>query len=220
MKTTLLILSLLMLTYRVVNRPKPRGSPDSDTTALRTFGDFSQAVANQGEMGSFIGRIISENQREIAMAGLALDKSLNTSLVAAAERMMKDHGTILLKLQSCIQTGNDRKVNGLTDSLCFRLNAPDTISAHEAPPYKQLSGERFDRAWVQDRINCQERIMNSLRVAIVITTSKELQSVIINAMSTVREHLDQLWKLQKEIGELNFQRRQGTATADTFSQYL
>ena len=79
--------------------------------------DTTARKANMQSDAAFVSKNISDNQKEIEMAQMALDKSQNQKIKTIAQQMVKDHTKMLedlKKLQGNVSEGDENMNDGST----------------------------------------------------------------------------------------------------------
>jgi len=146
-------------------------------------------------------QLVEINNAEVALGRTASTKAQNAAVKSFAEMMVKDHTAALTKLRDVQGVGStDMKPNSKHQATADRLS--------------KLSGAEFDREYISAMVSGHQEALEFLekhsRTTTSNTTSNTTSAGTAGKMSlakiseemipTVREHLQQAQKIQRDLG--------------------
>jgi len=172
----------------------PNSSQGTATTPRSTT-QGSESPSSQG-VSSAASELVEMNAAEVAVGKTAASKAQNAEVKSFANMMVKDHTAALGKLKDVEGvTTTDVKPNAKHQATADRLS--------------KLSGAEFDREYMSAMVTDHEEALSFLERQSKQTNSgssssnagkKSLAKVSEDLIPTVRQHLQQAQKIQKDLG--------------------
>lgn len=144
--------------------------------------------------GQIIHIAYTAGQLDISQAGQALIKSQNSDVVDFAILMARDHkagNDVALKLMQKEQIGPED--NETSQALVQRVVA-------EAGRLSQLSGEEFDKGYIQNEINYHQTVIASIQDKLLpAAKNPELKEFLSQGLPLFQAHLAQAEKIARKL---------------------
>jgi putative membrane protein len=139
-----------------------------------------------GSDDHFIMETANASMAEVELGKLASDKASNAEVKKFGERMVDDHGKANDELKTLAQNKN--------------VTLPSTIDAkHKAVMDKlsKLSGEQFDKAYVQEMVKGHQQVAASFRTESKSGKDADVKAWAAKTLPTIEEHLKMAQELSK-----------------------
>lgn len=191
----------------------------------------SMAVNGQSDAG-FIEKNIKDNQHEIEMSKMAIEKSSNPKIKNLAQQMVKDHTAILQDLRKLDENGGDNNmgVSGNPADTGTLSKPGDTGTAGNQPDMAgtrtsksgdssmnadmqpdssngneammNATGKEFDEMWVSQMLEAHAAKLDELKSASQSLNNAQLKAAVQKAIPKVKMHKDRLEQLNKSSGKM------------------
>ena len=166
------------------------------TAALAGFFVVPATIhAQQGPSDANIGAIVlAANQIDIDYAKLALSKSKNTEVRAFAEQMVTDHSAVQ---KSVVELAGQLHLTPVEDDTSKGLKKQ---SAETTAKLKSLSGEAFDKAYVDNEVAYHKLVTDAVATVLIPNAKNaQLKSALEGANPIFIGHLEHARKIQAVI---------------------
>lgn len=164
-----------------------------DTSALSKSGNSNVPTSASGNTDSaktkgtsFYQLAIQNNNAEIEMAKLALQKSADPEIKKAANVLIQDHNSILKQLKT------------IADS---SWKADTTQSEEVVAAIKGLSadaGKVFDNKWLNEMIDGHDKIISEYQAALNTIKNPQLQLFINLTLPKIKDHKKMLESIRQK----------------------
>lgn len=151
------------------------------------------AVPNDAQIAQIV---LTANTVDVNYGKLAVEKTSNAEVKAFAETMVRDHSTV-----------NDQATE-LAGKLGVKPEASETSKSLEAggkdtlAKLKKLSGDEFDRAYVDNEVSYHEAVISVLDETLIPNAENaELKALLEAGRPVFVAHLEHARKLQKALKE-------------------
>jgi putative membrane protein len=194
MKSTILLTTLVILAFNrnMVHR-------NNRCSHLQDIPEYIQTVAAHEKISaagsfmpaediSFVSKAIKGNKEEIMMAQMVLQKSNNPQIKSLAQRLINDCQQLLQELEGLNNNGN--RMNSTNNST--------TMNNNQAIAYNNLSGNEFDRKWVNDMIIGHTKTIGEFKAEQSRTQNADVKNLITKSLPTISEHSKQLETLRNK----------------------
>jgi len=155
--------------------------------AASTAGAADTSLSHKGT--SFIKEASEGNQREIAMAQLAQEKSQNPEIKSLAEMIQNDHQKSQEKLQTLAQTHGVTLDQGLTWS-----------QKREQGKLEKLSGADFDQQYAKMMLEDHVNDLNTFQKAAEQLQEPDLKQFAQDNIAAMQKHLQHAEMAAKAVG--------------------
>lgn len=151
--------------------------------------------AQQAPTDANIGAIVlAANQIDIDYAKLALSKSKNGDVRAFAEQMVADHSAVQ---KSVVELAGQLHLTPVDDDTSKGLKKQ---SVETTAKLKSLSGEAFDKAYVDNEVAYHELVTNAVTTVLIPNAKNaQLKSALEGANPIFIGHLEHARKIQAVI---------------------
>ncbi len=148
------------------------------------------AIAAESSSDTSFYRTLAEGgMAEVDLGKLATQKSTNPKVKNFAQMMVKDHSAANEKLESLASAQH--------------VALPKTLdAAHDAEKTKLegLTGQNFDKAYIQSQVKDHEKTLNLLEKEISSGQDPQAKALAQQVLPTIREHMDAVRTLASEEG--------------------
>lgn len=135
--------------------------------------------------GNVIAHMIAGDSLEVELGNMALAKSQNAQIRAAAQRLVTEHGASLAKLKEMTTSENIPPVPHPND------HGDDHLIA-AINELRGLSGEAFDRAWLRSQISHHEMHLKMVEGLEDVSKDDDLEDFVEESYTPVKNHLEVL----------------------------
>jgi len=169
----------------------PSASARPQTPAPQSSGaDERQTSASK--MGSdqhFVMEAAKGGLAEVELGKLAAEKASSEDVKKFGQRMVDDHGKANDELKSLAQSKN-----------ITLPTAPDSKDKAKMDRLSKLSGEAFDRAYMQEMVKDHKKDVNEFRTESKSGKDPEIKSWASKTLPTLEEHLTMAESANKAVG--------------------
>jgi putative membrane protein len=161
--------------------------PYSATSAVGAPASDQMSSATPAPDRDFLTDVVTANATEIQMGQLAQEKASNADVKAYAKMLVDDHeqaGESLQKVLSDVNTQVAPKTEAVTDA---RGKLAD------------LSGAKFDRAFIDMMVSDHEDAVNKLQDKIKGSGNPQVQAWATKTLPTLQAHLQRARDLQQTL---------------------
>jgi putative membrane protein len=152
-----------------------------DSNAVVTQGPTNDAnVVMSGN--DFISKNITDNEMEIELAKMQVDKGTSQQLKKAARQIMDDHTQMLNDLRA-LAAKKQVTVPATNTQMSAMASLPST------------TGKEFDAAWLGQMLTMHEAKINELENALTQTQDADVKTLATKALSQIKSHRDMLMKI-------------------------
>lgn len=158
---------------------------------MKGLGTGNDAAAGKGNPffdKKFLKKAIESGQDDVAMAKLALERSTNSEVKGFAAQEAEDHGKIL----------NGLKHEAEEVSLTMP-DGPTKGASKSLEKMKDLQGEAFDGAYIQETVKSHKDEDKSYRSEASTTADPILKNQVIEDDQILAKHLQQAEQLAAEV---------------------
>ncbi|HMN05622.1 MAG TPA: DUF4142 domain-containing protein [Flavobacteriales bacterium] len=137
---------------------------------------------------------VTANQIDVNYGKIAMEKSKNKDIRHFAETMIKDHeGVIKQAGDLAAKLGVKPQDNTLSQSL-------KTGEVKEAKALRALSGEQFDKAYIDNEVAYHEAVINAVKTVLIPQTQNaELKQLFLTISPVLDAHLAHAKKVQQQF---------------------
>ncbi len=138
---------------------------------------------------SFFHKLAEGGMAEVDFGKLAEQKSTNPKVKSFAQMMVKDHSAANEKLESLASSQH--------------ITLPRTLdAAHDAEKTKLegLTGQSFDKSYIQSQVKAHEKTLNLLEKEISSGQDPQAKALAQQVLPTIREHMEAVRTLASEEG--------------------
>lgn len=125
------------------------------------------------------------NQGEIDYSQIAAEKASNASVKQFAQKMVKDHGTMLEAVKGLASR------LGLTPAANDKANDLKEETAKDINDLNAKTGADFDKEFMEEQIDMHQETLDLLNDLDGRTTNADLKAAIAEAKPKVQAHLDE-----------------------------
>lgn len=166
----------------------------ADTGRMADTGMGPGAMTREWNDANVVAYLVSANKTDIESGEAAVKKATDPQVKAFAQRMVKEHGAAL------------KKVEALATKL--NITAPgtgdDEIVKDHNEAMKDLAekdkGRSFDEAYIEHKIAMHKDLIDDLEDAREKTMNAELKSTIETTLPTLKAHLAAAEQIEKKFG--------------------
>lgn len=154
--------------------------------ALSVFGLSLSALADDSQI---LSEIHHTNQKEIAAAQLATERSVNSAVVDYGQRLIRDH------------TNADQRTVALAKEENIPIQQLPT-TADESAQKKKLSGlsaDAFDREFVQMMAQGHKDVIAKLTSAQHTASDPRVKNLIVSLLPTLQHHYSIAMDLENRV---------------------
>jgi len=137
----------------------------------------------------FVKKAAEGGMAEVQLGKLAQDKASNDQVKKFAERMVTDHGKANDELKTLAQNKNIQLPSNLS---------PKDQALHDR--LAKLSGEQFDRAYMQAMLKDHRADVNEFKKASQTATDPDVKAFAAKTLPTLEEHLQLAQQDAKAVG--------------------
>lgn len=140
--------------------------------------------------------VVTANQVDIDAGKLAKAKGHSAQVKAFAERMITDHTAVNKAATELVHKLNvTPEPNATSETL---QKGGDENLAH----LKKLSGEAFDKAYIDHEVAYHEAVLNALDNTLIPSAQNaELKALLVKVRPAFVEHLDHAKKIQADLAK-------------------
>jgi putative membrane protein len=166
--------ALAMMAAPAFAQEKPAAKPMADHAKMSADQKFATGAANVGVA-------------EVAIGKLATEKASSPDVKTFAQRMVDDHSKANEELKTLAQNK--------------QMTLPTTIDAeHQAVLDKlsKLSGDAFDKAYMQEMVNGHRKVVAMFRTASKSAADADVKAWAAKTLPTIEEHLKMAQEVSKK----------------------
>lgn len=171
------------------NPQRTTGSSDSSMIAKdSTFSAVKDTVTPAQADTTFADKASLGGMAEVELGQLAVEKASTEAVRDFAAMMVKDHGIANAELKAIASSKN--------------ITLPAAIDAAEAKKKQELqfkSGADFDKAYVMTMVEGHEKTLALMEEGSRECKDADLKSFAVKTASLVKQHLDMIKKIQKNM---------------------
>jgi putative membrane protein len=183
LRTACVITTIGGLTTIVVRAADPDATPGSSG-----YGTASTVPAGEHAAKSFIKEAFRDNQMEIDMAGVGIQKAQNSDLRALCEQMQKDHAQANKDLQPLAQK------YGVTEEQSM-------LRQHEVNKFaKESTGAEFDKKLATETLKDHQKDIAKFEHASTKLQESDVKQYAENMLPKLREHLQHSASVARALG--------------------
>src|SRR5262245_54525373 len=149
----------------------------------------SSSAPKAGADATFVMNAAKAGMAEVELGKLAAEKGASEDVKKFGQRMVDDHSKAGDQLKTIAQQKN--------------IAWPTDIDAKEKALHDRLgklSGEAFDRAYMQAMVNGHQKVANEVRTESRTGKDPDVKAWAAQALPTVEEHLRQAQGMTKAVG--------------------
>jgi putative membrane protein len=151
---------------------------------------FAQsAPAKRGQLSqqdrSFVDQAAAGGLAEVAAGKIAEQKAQEASVKAFARQMVTDHGKANDQLMAIAKQENIKAPT-----------APDRVHAAAVDRLKKMSGDQFDRSYMQGQIEDHEKTVQLFQKEATSGQDTKLKAFAFETLPTLQQHL----QMAKDVG--------------------
>ena len=139
----------------------------------------------------FVMNVAMDGTAEVEAAKLATEKAQNPQVKSFGQRMADDHGKANDELKTLAQNKN------ITLSTTLDPKHKATIDR-----FTKLSGDAFDRAYMQEMVRDHTKAVNALRMESKSGHDPDVKAWAAKTLPTIEEHLKQAQEVNKTVGHV------------------
>lgn len=169
----------------------PSASARPQTPAPQS-GGADERQTSASKMGSdqhFVMEAAKGGLAEVELGKLAAEKASSEDVKKFGQRMVDDHGKANDELKSLAQSKN-----------ITLPTAPDSKDKAKMDRLSKLSGEAFDRAYMQEMVKDHKKDVNEFRTESKSGKDPEIKSWASKTLPTLEEHLTMAESANKAVG--------------------
>ena len=137
---------------------------------------------------------VVDNQNDVSSAKMAKEKSNNAEVLKFADTMIKDHQSILNKVNALCKK---LKVTPMASDLSKKMNAE---AANSKKIFMAKTDKKFDKAYIDAEVaEHKEGIKTLQNVLIPQTQNAELKALLIKVLPILKMHLAHAEEIQKML---------------------
>ncbi len=155
------------------------GLAGAASTHKSTAKSESGATAASAQQKDILSNLARDNMKEIALGQLAIQRAASDDVRDFGQRMVNDHSQMLVKLATYARNHQIK--------LPAMLEQKDR---QEIEPLAKLSGEQFDRQYMQAMVQGHSKDVQALDQHMQ-GSDQDLNGFLKDTADTVRSHLDQ-----------------------------
>ena len=133
------------------------------------------------------------NQGEIDYSQIAAEKASNASVKKYAQKMVKEHGTMLEAVKGLASR------LGVTPAANDKANDLKEEAAKDITDLNAKSGADFDKEFIDEQIDMHQETLDLLGDLDGRTTNADLKAAIAEAKPKVQAHLDEAKAIKDQI---------------------
>ena len=138
--------------------------------------------------------VVGANKIDISAGKIALDRSRNTEVRKFAQRMVTDHQSVL---DSAVKLVTRLGVTPQNNDLVHAL--ANQSAEHEAK-LKSLTGENFDRLYIDHEVAYHEAVIGVVRNQLIPgANNQELKDTLVSVLPAFDAHLAHCKKIQANL---------------------
>jgi len=158
--------------------------------AVPAFAQYGQKTATTKGMTDhqFVTDVAHDGMAEVELGKTAVEKASNDQVKKFGQRMADDHA----------KAGDELK------ALAEKSNIPwptDLDAKHKAvrDRFMKLSGDAFDRAYMQEMVNGHRKAVTAFRMEAKNGKSPEIQAWASKTLPTIEDHLKQAQEIARGV---------------------
>jgi putative membrane protein len=137
---------------------------------------------------------VVDNQNDVSSAKMAKEKSNNAEVLKFADTMIKDHQSILNKVNSLCKK---QKMTPMESDLSKKMNAE---AASTKKMLRAKNGKDFDKAYIDSEVaEHKEGIKTIQNDLIPQTQNSELKALLVKVLPILNTHLAHAERVQKML---------------------
>jgi putative membrane protein len=153
------------------------GQPDAKSTTAK------------GDDRTFLAQAAAGGMAEVQFGKLASQKASDPEVKQFAQKMVEDH------------TKANQKLEAIAKGMNFA--APHALKPEDQEAYdrlSKLSGEAFDRAYVQHMVKDHQKDVQLFRTYSTSASSPEVKAFASSTLPTLQKHYEEVQQLQQQVG--------------------
>ncbi len=170
--------------------------------AISAIALVSPSRADDGKLtdsdAEFISKVSEKSHIEIELSKLAVQKATNDEVKGFAKNIGDDHEKALVDLQ----TIKARKSSDESSTREEQEELNENVKSH-VDKFRELSGEEFDREYVQTMVDHHEESIENFDKCVKETKDSEIRKFAEKMLPTLKEHLQHAQRLQKQLKDMS-----------------
>jgi putative membrane protein len=154
-----------------------------------TKSDTQKAGAKTSSDEHFVMEAANGGMAEVELGKLAADKASSDEVKKFGERMVDDHGKANEELKTLAKNKN-----------ITLPAAPDAKTKATIDKLSKLSGESFDRAYMQDMVKDHKKDVAEFKTAAKSAQDPDIKAWAAKTLPTLEEHLKLAQEANKAVG--------------------
>jgi putative membrane protein len=140
--------------------------------------------------------VVTANQVDIDAGNLAESRAQSGDVRAFGQRMVIDHGSVIMSAQELAQKLHVTPEPNAT-SENFQTGGNENLAA-----LKKLSGAAFDKAYIDHEVSYHEAALSALdKTLIPSAQNAELKALLVKVRPAFEAHLEHARKVQSELAK-------------------
>jgi putative membrane protein len=178
--------------------------------AFAATGDAQYQSLDQMHAADALADIHHVDQKEIKLGKLALEKSQSDIVKAYAQKMVNDHQAADSKVMLVAKNEN-------VDLKSFQ---PSDCEESKMESFNQLSGNRFDEAYLDSMRTGHQMVYNQLKMTAASLKDSQVKDLINSILPTVKDHQKIAMADEKQVVQAAGQASQESpGTGDSLSNH-
>jgi putative membrane protein len=161
---------------------RPEQHPDAAKSSPKAAG---KAMSDQ----QFVMNVAKDGMAEVELGKLAADKASSADVKKFAQKMVDDHSKANDELKTLAQNKN-----------ITLPAAPDAAHKAHVDRMSKLSGEAFDRAYMQDMVKDHQKAVQAFRMESQSGKDADVKAWAAKTLPTLEEHLKMAQDANKAVG--------------------
>jgi len=172
--------------------PKADETPDTLATTPPATAT-TPTVTDAWTDANVLDVITVANQGEIDYSQIAAEKASNVSVKQFAQKMVKEHGTMLESVKGLASR------LGVTPAANDKANDLKEENAKDINDLNAKTGADFDKEFMEEQIDMHQETLDLLNDVDGRTTNADLKAAIAEAKPKVQAHLDEAKAIKDKI---------------------
>ena len=160
----------------------------STTTGTAGYGTTTESTTSDHSAKSFIKQAFEDNQMEIDLAGIGMNKAQNADLKSFCQQLQQDHTKANQDLQPLAQK------YGVTEKLSM-------LRQHYVNKFdKETAGPEFDKKFVTELLKDHQKDINKFEKEAAKLQEADVKQYAENMLPKLREHLQKAETIARAVG--------------------
>jgi putative membrane protein len=148
----------------------------------------SLAKASPDDDKKFLAMAAQSDQNEIALSQLAAQKATNPAVKAFADKMLKEHTEMTDSMKPFAEEWSLTPPSG-----------PDTDHQEELKKLDGLSGNDFDKQYIDDMVSDHTKALRAFTTEAKDTKDAKFRDAVIKGKTAVAAHKNMAYDLKKKL---------------------